>query len=102
MTKVSHTGDSCAGAAKSRQLAQCQSSRQKKNIGKKHLQDYLNACGLITTEDAGNALMKLCSIAGVMMVATVGHEEAVQRMQGVAGFVEHKLLGVQYRQQRPN
>jgi len=76
--------------------------KEAEELAIKHLKDYLNACGLITTEDAGNALMKLCSMAGVMMVAAVGHEEAVQRMQGVSGFVEHKLRGVQYRQQRLN
>lgn len=40
-------------------------------LAQKHVQDYLNACGLDTAEDAGNALMKLCGVAGVMMCATL-------------------------------
>lgn len=71
-------------------------------LAQKHIQDYLNACGLDTTEDAGNALMKLCSIAGVMMVATVGYDDAVARLEGTAAFIAKKMRGVTFRQERAN
>lgn len=38
-------------------------------LAKKVIQIYLDECGLITPKDTGNALMTLCSVAGVMMVA---------------------------------
>ena len=60
-------------------------------LAKKVIQLYLDECGLITQKDAGNALMKLCSVAGVMMVATVGYDDAVSRMKGTASFIETKM-----------
>lgn len=71
-------------------------------LAQKFLQDYLNACKLDTTKDAGNALMKMCSVAGVMMVATVGYDDAVQRMYGTAAFVEKKMVGVKFIQKTVN
>lgn len=78
------------------------SQQQAEELAKKHLQEYLNACGLDTTQDAGNALMKMCSVAGVMMVATVGYDDAVQRMYGTAEFVEKKMVGVKFIQKTVN
>ena len=76
--------------------------QEAEELARKHMQDYLNACGLETVEDAGNALMKLCSVAGVMMVATVGYEDAVARLEGTAAFIAKKMRGVQFNQERAN
>lgn len=71
-------------------------------LAKKHMQDYLNACGLDTVEDAGNALMKLCSVAGVMLCATVGYDEAVERLYATAQFIEGRMHNVKFKQERAN
>lgn len=76
--------------------------REAEALARKHVQDYLNACGLNTVEDAGNALMKLCSVAGVMMVATVGYDDAVARLEGTAAFIAKKMEGVKFHQERAN
>lgn len=78
------------------------SQQEAEQLAKKHIQDYLNACKLDTTQDAGNALMKLCSVAGVLMVATVGYEDAVNRMEGTAAFIAKTMHGVQFKQERAN
>lgn len=71
-------------------------------LAKKCLQEYLNQCKLDTTADAGNALMKLLSVTGVIMVATVGYEDAVRRMYSTAHFIENKMVGVKFNQQTLN
>lgn len=57
------------------------------------VQTYLNACNLQTVEDAGNALMKLVSVAGVTMCATLGQEDAVARLEGTAAFIAKQNFG---------
>ncbi|BDA14075.1 hypothetical protein KAM339_026160 [Aeromonas caviae] len=76
--------------------------QEAEELAKKHLQEYLNECKLDTTSDAGNALMKLMSVAGVIMVATVGYEDAVQRMYGTTKFIENKMSSVKFNQQTLN
>lgn len=71
-------------------------------LAQKHIQDYLNACSLDSTRDAGNALMKLCSVAGVLMVATVGYQEAVERLEGTTTFIAETMKGVVFQQERAN
>ncbi|EHK5439423.1 hypothetical protein N7319_14525 [Aeromonas dhakensis] len=71
-------------------------------LAQKYLQQYLNECGLDKTSDAGKALMKMLSVTGVMMVATVGYDDAVQRMYGTASFIEQKMVGVKFIQQTVN
>jgi len=56
-------------------------------LAKKLVADYVTACSCATTEDAGNVLMKLVSVAGIFMCATVGQEEAVARLEGTAAHV---------------
>ena len=62
-------------------------------LAKDAIQNYLNACRLQTVEDAGNALMKLVSVAGVTMCATLGQDEAVARMEGTAAFIAKQNFG---------
>lgn len=74
--------------------------QQAEELAQRKIQEYLNECVLNTVQDAGNALMKLCSVAGVMMVATVGHKEAVERLEGTAAFIENSMQGTTFRQER--
>lgn len=62
-------------------------------LAKSAIQTYLNACQLQTVEDAGNALMKLVSVAGVTMCATIGQAEAVARLEGTAAFIANQNFG---------
>jgi hypothetical protein len=67
--------------------------QEAEQLAKKHIEAYMNDCKMQNlSEDAGKALMKLVSVAGIVMVATVGYEEAVERMHGTAMFVEQKML----------
>ncbi|QRM19527.1 hypothetical protein GBK02_08995 [Dechloromonas sp. TW-R-39-2] len=73
--------------------------QEAEKLAQKHVQDYLNACGLDTVEDAGNALMKLCSVAGVMMCATVGQDDAVARLEGTAAFIAKPQFAGKWKQE---
>jgi hypothetical protein len=57
-------------------------------LARKHMQDYVAACGRNTVEDVGNALLKLASVTGVGIVATQGQEVAVAMIQGVAKHLQ--------------
>lgn len=72
--------------------------KEAETLAQKHIQDYLNACNLDTPQDAGNALMKLCSVAGVMMCAAVGYDEAIDRLYGTAAFIANTMQGIQFNQ----
>ena len=56
-------------------------------LAQKLMQDYVAACGSATQEDVGNVLMKLVSVIGLGMCATVGQAEAVMRLQGTAAHI---------------
>lgn len=56
-------------------------------LAQQHIQKYLLACSPATEQDVANALMKLCSVAGVAMSAAVGREEAASRLHGTAAFI---------------
>jgi hypothetical protein len=49
--------------------------------------EYLNACRMTDRAQIGNYLMKLCSVAGVVMAQAEGSVTAFERMQGTAHFV---------------
>ncbi|MEY5099461.1 MAG: hypothetical protein RJA36_2180 [Pseudomonadota bacterium] len=58
-------------------------------IAKKAVGDYLTACRLShpDPEAIGNYLMKLASVAGVVMANAEGSEVAFDRLLGTAQFV---------------
>lgn len=56
-------------------------------LAKKAVADYLNACGMTDAAQIGNYLMKLCSVAGVMMANAEGADAAFDRLLGTAQFV---------------
>ena len=71
-------------------------------LAQKAMQDYVNACKCETVQDAGNALMKLVSICGLGMCATVGPAEAVQRLEGTAAYISKTQEGKNWRSERAN
>ena len=76
--------------------------QEAEELAKRHMQDYLNACSLNTVADAGNALMKMCSVAGVALCATVGYDEAVARLYVTAQFIERRMHNTKFEQARTN
>jgi len=62
-------------------------SEQAEALARIALRSYVENCNIETTEDIANALMKLVSVAGVTMLAHVGQDEAVARLQGTTNFV---------------
>lgn len=61
--------------------------KQAEEFTKKAVQDYLNACNMQSRDEIGNALMKLASVAGLLMACAEGREIAAQRLEGTAEFI---------------
>lgn len=60
-------------------------------FAKKAVGDYLTACRMTNREQIGNFLMKLCSVAGVVMAQAAGSEDAALRLEGTAEFVRRSM-----------
>ena len=60
---------------------------QAEELAKKAVGDYLTACRMTDRDQIGNYLMKLCSVAGVLMAQAEGSETAAARLTGTAAFV---------------
>lgn len=56
-------------------------------LAKKAVGDYLTACRMTDPAQIGNYLMKLCSVAGVVMAQAEGSQAAADRLTGTAAFV---------------
>ena len=56
-------------------------------LAKKAVSDYLTACRMTDRDQIGNYLMKLCSVAGVVMASAEGSEAAADRLAGTAAFI---------------
>lgn len=67
------------------------------HLAQEYIRKYLNDCGLQTVDDAGNVLVQLCAVAGVMLCATVGYEDAVGRLQAVTGYIEDNMHDVHFK-----
>lgn len=60
-------------------------------FAKQAVQQYLNACRMSNRDQMGNYLMKLCSVAGVMMALAEGSEGSAQRLEATAAFIRRKM-----------
>ena len=56
-------------------------------LAKKAVGDYLTACRMTDQAQIGNYLMKLASVAGVLMANAEGADAAFDRLLGTAQFV---------------
>lgn len=63
-------------------------------LAKKAVGDYLTACRMTDAAQIGNYLMKLVSVAAVLMANAEGRDAAVQRLLGTAAFID-KTMPVQ-------
>lgn len=71
-------------------------------LSQKVMQDYVNDCKCDTVQDVGNVLMKLVSMCGLGMCATVGQAEAVQRLEATAAYISKTQEGTNWRSERAN
>lgn len=83
-------------------MSQMVTPKEAEILAQQAIQTYLNSCHLQTPTDAGNALMKLCSVAGLMMCATVGQQEAVARLEGTAAFIAQHQFSGPWKMERAN
>lgn len=60
-------------------------------LAKKAVGDYLTACRMTDAAQIGNYLMKLASVAGVLMANAEGRDAAVQRLIGTAAFIDKTM-----------
>lgn len=63
------------------------SPAEAEELAKKAVGDYLTSCRMGTAENLGNYLMKLVSVAGVVMAQAEGSAEAALRLEGTARFI---------------
>ncbi len=56
-------------------------------LAKKAVGEYLTACRMADATNLGNYLMKLVSVAGVVMAQAEGSAEAALRLEGTARFL---------------
>lgn len=57
-------------------------------LARKSMQDFVDACGCLSTEDVGDVLMLMVSTCGVGMAAAVGYREATSRLRAAADFID--------------
>ena len=63
------------------------SPAEAEELAKKAVGDYLTTCRMTDREQIGNYLMKLCSVAAVVMASAEGSEAAADRLAGTAAFI---------------
>lgn len=71
-------------------------------LAQQAMQRYVADCKCETPQDVGNALMKLVSMCGLGMCATIGQEEAVARLQGTSEYISTTQAGRNWKCEKPN
>jgi hypothetical protein len=61
------------------------------DLAKKAVSAYLDSCRLSDPAQISNYLMKLVSVAGVLMAHSEGSEAAVTRLVGTAQFIQKSM-----------
>jgi hypothetical protein len=60
-------------------------------IAAKFVGEYLTACRMTDEAQIANYLMKLCSVAGVVMAQAEGSKDAAERLHGTAEFIASSM-----------
>lgn len=74
-------------------------AKQADDLANTTIIDYVNSCGCNNAQDIGNVLMKLASMCGLAMCATVGHAEAVDRLQSTTNYITKSQAGKSWKQE---
>lgn len=69
-------------------------------LATKHIQEYVNQCGVTDTEELGKVLMKLLSTTGQAILATQGQTEAVAIVDATARHLAKPEFSKPYRMER--
>lgn len=69
------------------------------DLAQQVMQDYVKACDCQSTQDVANVLMKLISMCGLGMCATVGQPEAVSRLQGTTDYIARTQAGKNWKKE---
>lgn len=75
------------------------SAKECEALAQKVMQEYVNACGCQNTQDVANVLMKMVSMCGLGMCATVGQTEAVARLQGTTDYIAKAQAGKNWKKE---
>lgn len=67
------------------------SPAEAEELAKKVVGEYLTACRMTERDQVGNYLMKLCSVAGVVMARAAGSADAADRLEGTAHFIRKTM-----------
>lgn len=77
-------------------------SSEAEELAQATMQEYVTKCGCNSTTDVANVLMKLVSMCGLGMCATVGQQEAVARLQGTTDYIAKTEAGKHWNMERTN
>lgn len=77
-------------------------SQEAEALAQQAMQRYVADCKCGTPQDVGNALMKLVSMCGLGMCATVGPEEAVARLRGTTEYIGTTQAGRNWKCEKSN
>ncbi len=61
--------------------------KEAEELARVTMEQYIARCKCESIEDVANALMKLVSMCGLGMCATVGQEDAVNRLQRTTDYI---------------
>lgn len=61
--------------------------KEAEDLAHKAVEQYVNECHCDNMQDVANVVMKLASMCGLVMCATVGQDEAVSRLQGTTDHI---------------
>jgi hypothetical protein len=73
------------------QVKEPASPLEAEKIAAEFVGQYLTACRMKDEANIGNYLMKLCSVAGVLMAQAEGSAIAFERLKGTAYFVLNNM-----------
>lgn len=65
--------------------------QEAEKLAAKMVGEYLTACRMTDRAQIGNYLMKLCSVAGVVMAQAEGSVTAFERLDGTAHFILNNM-----------
>lgn len=74
------------------------SSSEAEELAGKLVAEYITACDCKTREDVANVLMKLCSLSGLVMAASVGVSETTDRLTATAKYVAKRGKSARFEQ----
>ena len=76
--------------------------QEAETLAQQTMQRYVAECKCKTPDDVGNVLMKLVSMCGLGMCATVGQDNAVLRLQGTTDYIAATQAGKNWQCEKAN